>query len=182
MLDQLNESSLTRVWQHAQDKDKTLVIFTSFRDEFSRQDNIKYNKIFASKIKAAGFGYFYVNGFFPENEGTSEETNVKEDSIFAIANNADEGKKLIALCHKLANSRNQDSIIVKEPVDGKSQVYFLDKNKKKIVLSGGLKAGKLGKYYTQLRNKKASNTFIFEGEIDGKGYFQSFREFYQNKT
>ena len=110
-MENINESSLSRVWKHFEDKDTTIVILTSFRDEFGYKDNIATNKKFASEIKKAGFGYFYVNGYFPENEGTEDEVNVKEDSIFCIAKGA-EGKKLIALCHKLANSRNQDSIIV----------------------------------------------------------------------
>lgn len=167
-----NESSLSRVKKHADDDDTTIVIFTAFSDEHSREDNISANKYFASKLKNAGFGYFYVNGYFPENEGKPNETNVKEDSIFAISKN-NKGKQLIDLCHKLANSRNQDSIIVKS----KDGVYFLDKNKNKTILHDGLKVGKIGKYYTQLRNKKTSNTFVFEQVVDGKGYFQLFREY-----
>jgi len=170
----LKESSLSRVWKHNKDKNTTIVIFTAFRDEYSKEDNIKHNKLFASTLKSNGYGYFYVKGYFPENEGTDLEKQVYEESIFVTTNK--KSNELIQLCHKLANSRNQDSIIVKD----QSGVYFLDKNKNRTNL-GELKPGKIGKYYSQLRNKK-NKTFIFESEFDGMGYFESLRNFIENKT
>jgi len=169
----LAESSLTRVWQHFQNQDRTVVMFTAFRDERTHAENIAMNRKFASELKSQKFGYFYVNGFFPENEGTDDEVNVKEDSIFAIANGERQGDALIELAHKLATSANQDSILVKER---SGNVYFLTKSGKHEHLQGSLKPGKLGTFYTQLRNKKRSNTFVFEGIEDGKGFFQSMRE------
>lgn len=169
----LAESSLTRVWQHFTNPDRTVVMFTAFRDERTREENLSMNRKFASELKSQRFGYFYVNGHFPENEGTSDEVDVKEDSIFAIANGEKQGTALIALTHKLAGSANQDSILVKER---SGIVYFLTKSGKKEFMHGNLKPGKLGKYYTQLRNKKKSNTFVFESIEDGKGFFQSMRE------
>ncbi|MBC8389812.1 MAG: hypothetical protein H8E13_17440 [Actinobacteria bacterium] len=169
----LNESSLSRVWQHFNNPEITIVIFTAFRDGVEYEISMKKNKSFAATLKNNKFGYFYVNGYFPENEGTDEEVQVKEDSIFAIARK-NRGNDLIALCHKLANSANQDSIIVKET---SGEIYFLKASGSKDKLSKGtMSAGKLGKYYTQLRNKKVSNTFVFEGITDGKGFFQRYRE------
>ena len=64
----------------------------------------------------------------------------------------------------MANSANQDSIIVKNS-DG--NIYFLKQNGDKQDLGGKMMPGKLGKYYTKLRNKKQSNIFVFESERDG---------------
>ena len=172
-METLNEASLSRVWQHFNDPEKTIVIFTAFRDERTYKENVQMNKKFAAELKKAGFGYFFVDGHFPENEGTEDEVEVKEDSIFAIGN-IKEGQKLINLAHKLANSANQDSIIVKG-TDGK--IFFLDQQGKKDYLQGGLKPGAMGKYYTKLRNKSPSNVFVFESEKDGAGFFKSYREF-----
>ncbi len=169
----LSESSLTRVWQHFTNPDRTVVMFTAFRDERTRDDNLAMNRKFASELKSHKFGFFFINGFFPENEKTDDEVSVKEDSIFAIANGERQGAALIELAHKLANSANQDSILVKERT---GNVYFLTKSGKQEDLRGSLKPGKLGKFYTQLRNKKKSNTFVFESIEDGKGFFQSMRE------
>lgn len=165
----MNESRLTRVWQHFK-SDKTIVIFTAFRDENTYEENNRKNRKFAAILKNSGFGYFFVDGYFPENEGTSDEIQVKENSIFVIAEK-NKGSDLIKLCHELANSAKQDSIIVKES-DG--NIYFLESNGNKEKLNGDMKPGKLGKYYTQLRNKKQSNTFVFENERDGLGYFGSY--------
>lgn len=73
----INEASLSRVWKHFNDKDTTLVIFTAFRDGVKYEDNVRKNKEFAAKLKNAKFGYFYVDGYFPENEGTPEEVDRK---------------------------------------------------------------------------------------------------------
>ena len=165
----LNESSLSRVWQHFK-SDRTVVIFTAFRDENAYEENNRKNRQFAVALKNAGFGYFFVDGYFPENEGTPEEVQAKENSIFAIAEK-NRGNDLIKLCHGLANSAKQESIIVK---DSDGNIYFLEDNDNKETLAGIMKPGKLGKYYTQLRNKKQSNIFVFESERDGLGYFAQY--------
>jgi hypothetical protein len=169
----INESSLGRVFQHFNDVNKVIVILTAFRDENTNKENMKNNKIIASKLKSSGFGYFYVDGYFPENEGTELETQVNETSIFAISE-IEDADKLIKLAHNLANSYNQDSIIVK----CKSDIYFLDKNNNKDYLSkkGKMKIGEIGKFYTKLRNKKISNTFVFENSYTGAGLFKTWRK------
>lgn len=105
-----------RAEKYLNDKITTAVIFTAFRNGINYEDNIKNNKLCAAELKNNKFGYFYVEGYFPENEGTDNE--VKEDFIFAIAN-ANRGQDLISLAHKLANFANQDSIIVKDAKTGK---------------------------------------------------------------
>ena len=170
----IDEASLSRVWKHFKNPDTTIVIFTAFRDEVSKEKSIQKNKKFAAVLKNNGFGYFFVDGYFPENEGTDDEVQVHEDSIFAIASK-NKSNNLINLCHDLANSTNQDSIIVKELDKG---IYFLDSNGTKHELTKGTVTYKeIGKYYTKLRNKKVSNTFVFEGTHFNSGFFQSFREY-----
>ena len=175
-MENINEVKLSRVWQHFK-SDKCIVIFTAFRDERTYEENIRLNKKFAAELKSKKFGYFYVEGHFPENEGTEDEVEVKEDSIFAIASK-EKCKELIDLTHKLANSADQDSIIVK---DSSGEIYFLLKSGKKEVLKGEIKPGKLGKFYTKLRNKSDSNIFVFESERDGKGFTASFREYLEEQ-
>lgn len=178
-MNKINESSLSRVWKHFSDDDTTVVIFTAFRDGVSRKISVQKNKKFAANLKNAGFGYFFVDGYFPENEGTEDEVQVSEDSIFAIADK-NTSRKLIDLCHKLANSENQDSIIVKELDKG---IYFLDKNKKKDSEYLGKQKvtfKEVGKFYTKLRNKKESNLFVFEKTHQRPGFIESFRNYLIN--
>ncbi len=174
-MEKIDESSLSRVHKHFNDEETTVVIFTAFRDGESYKTSVQKNRKFAAKLKNEGYGYFFVDGYFPENEGTEDEVQVKEDSIFAIADR-NKSNDLIQLAHKLANSENQDSIIVKELDKG---IYFLDKNgnkdseflgKQKVTFK------EIGKYYTKLRNK-GNSLFVFEGTHTRPGFIQSYRDF-----
>jgi len=170
---QITEASLSRVWKHFNDKDTTVVILTGFRGDLEKTKNVQRNKKIAGVLKNAGFGYFYVDGFWIENQGTEDEIKVSEDSIFAISTDANKSKELVDLAHKLGNDYNQDAIFAKTPESTK----LIFQNGSEEVLKGGLKPGKLGDFYTQLRTNKKANTFVFEKERDGKGYFKSFSEF-----
>ena len=179
-IEQVDEASLSRVWKHFKDDNTCVVILTAFRDKVSEKDNIKGNKQIASKLKASGFGYFFVEGHYPEiDKKTGKEVNVSETSIFTTSTKAEE-KKLIEICHKLANQYDQDSIIVKE---SSGDLYFLTRNGNKDrnnLDSGKMSAGKIGKYYTRLRNKKETNTFVFESVSYSdlpKGFFGSYRNY-----
>jgi len=172
-LQKLQEASLSRVWQHFNDKNTTAVILTGFRGDKSYEENVRRNKKIAAELRNAGFGYFFVDGYWIENQGTPEEIKVKEDSIFAVTKDPNKSKELIELAHSLANKYNQDAILVKEKTD----VYLLNKDGSKDNLSGSLKPGKMGDFYTQLRNNKKANAFVFESERDALGYFGSFKEY-----
>jgi len=174
-MNKINESSLSRVFKHFNDPNTTVVIFTAFRDGVDRETSVRKNKKFAANLKNAGFGYFFVDGYFPENAGTEDEVQVSEDSIFAIANK-NTSRKLIDLAHNLANSENQDSIIVKELDKG---IYFLDKDGKKTSLTKGkIKFSEIEKFYTKLRHKNPKNNlFVFEGTHQQKGFISRFRDY-----
>lgn len=176
-MNNINESSLSRVWQHFKDKNTTVVILTGFRGDLEKSKNTQRNKAIAADLKNAGYGYFYVDGYWIENKGTKEERKVSEDSIFAITTNLNKSNDLVQLAHKLGNKYNQDAIFAKTPKEVK--LIFKDGSSEK--LTGGLKPGKLGDFYTKLRNNKKSNTFVFEKERDGKGFFTSFKEYIQEK-
>ena len=172
----IDEASLSRVFKHFNDPNTTVVIFTAFRDGVDKETNVRKNKKFAAELRKAGFGYFFVTGHFVENEGTEDEVEVTEDSIFAIADK-NKSQKLINLCHELANQANQDSIIVKELDKG---IYFLTKDGKKIMLSKGkIKFSDVDKFYTVLRHKNPkTNQFVFEGAYHLKtGFAFSLRKY-----
>lgn len=173
---QINEASLSRVWKHFNDENTTVIILTGFRGDLEKDKNIQRNKAIAGELKNAGYGYFYVDGYWIENQGTEDEIKVSEDSIFAINTDTNKSKSFIELGHKLANKYNQDAIFVKTP----EKVYLKFKDGSEEELKGGLKPGKLGDFYTQLRNNKKANTFVFESERDGLGYFASFKEYLKN--
>ena len=180
---ELNEVKLGRVLQHFQ-SDRTVVILTGFRGDKSRKENIQRNKNIASKLRKAGFGFFYVDGYWIENKGTAYEEKVSEDSIFAIAEPT-RAKELIELAHKIANNFDQDAIFVDEIkgslenknfVKSGEEVYLYYANGKKEKLDSTFKPDKIGDFYTQLRGKGKNHSFVFESERVGKGYFASLVE------
>ena len=164
----INETSLSRVWQHFKN-DNTVVIMTAFRGDKTYQENLTNNKKVANIFKSNKFGYFFVDGYWIENKGENDEMKVSEDSIFVITEPS-RSDELIDLAFKEAKRYNQDAIFVKT----KDDVYLYFKDGSKSKLTGGLQPGKVGDFYTQLRNNKESNTFVFESARENYGFFGNY--------
>lgn len=161
----LNEASLSRVWQHAE-SDRPIALLTAFRGEYDREQNIRRNKELAATIRKLGYGYFFVDGYWIENEGTPEEVHVAEDSIFVIAPEGSD-EKFRSQMQELGNKYNQDGVLVKDK-DG-AKIYNKDGSSFDI---GVLKPGKAAQIYTRLRNNKKADSFVFESERDDLGWLQ----------
>lgn len=168
-MNNINESSLSRVWQHVQG-DRPVALITAFRGEFTYDDNVVRNKELASTLRGLGYGFFFVDGAWIENEGTDQEKHVSEDSLFVIGNSGDDEsfkENIISLGAKY----NQDAVLIKT-VDG---IKLYDKTGDDFMQFSNLSAGKLGSVYTKMRNNKKSNTFMFESERDDSGWLSRMR-------
>ncbi len=89
----LKETTLSRVFRHFQNKKIPVGIITAFRDEFEYGQNVKRNKVLASKIKKARYGFVYVDGHWKEKDkDTGELVDVNEDSILVVGSENDSGK------------------------------------------------------------------------------------------
>jgi hypothetical protein len=161
---QIQEASLSRVWQHTQ-SDRPIALLTAFRGEYDREENVRRNKQLAATIRKLGYGFFFVDGYWIENQGTPEELHVSEDSLFVIAPEGSD-EKFRQQMIELGGKFNQDGVLVKDK-DG-AKVY--DKSGGVMFDVGELKPGKASEIYTKLRNNKKSNTFVFEGERDDIGF------------
>lgn len=159
----LNESSLSRVWNHFTDPNRSVAILTAFRGDYTYEENVNRNKTLAADIRKEGYGFFYVDGYWIENQGTDEERHVSEDSIFVVAPASDTG--FANKMHELGNQFNQDAVLVKD----NKNTRIVNKDGSEIEL-GNMQPGKLGAMYTRLRNNKKSNTFVFEAERDDMGF------------
>lgn len=159
----INESSLSRVWQHFNNPDKSVALLTAFRGNNTYEENVARNRALAAKIRSAGYGFFYVDGFWIENEGTDQEQKVKEDSLFVIAPGKD--AKFADTIHELGNEYQQDAVLVKDAAG--IRLIYGDGQEIKL---NTLNPGALGSMYTKLRNNKKTNTFIFTEERDEVGF------------
>lgn len=164
----INESSLSRVWQHAK-SDRPFALFTAFRNEVSddekerRNINVTRNKEAANILRSVGYGYFFVDGYWIENEGTEDEVEVAEDSIFVIGD-ADKEEKFVKLIVALGKEYNQDAVLIKTS----EGVHLYNQAGRKIADIGTLVPGKMGDIYTKLRGK--NQTFVFEAERSDSGF------------
>lgn len=157
----LNESSLSRVWQHFTDPNSQAAILTAFRgpNECTYEQNLERNKILTSYLRKYGYGYIFVEGHWVENQGTEDEIQVKESSVLV---NAGKNKQdFVKNIHALGNKFNQDAVLVKDP--NGTRLIFKDGSTQDI---GTLQPGKMGTMYSRLRNNKATNTFVFESESE----------------
>ena len=159
----LTETSLSRVWQHFNDPDRNVAILTAFRGEYDHDENVKRNRTLAAQIRQLGYGFFFVDGYWIENQGSPDEKHVSEDSIFVIApaNKSNFAEQM----HKLGNEYNQDAVLVKD--QDSVRLIFKDGGEQEL---GNLQPGKLAQAYTKLRTNKRSNTFVFESERDDLGW------------
>jgi hypothetical protein len=152
--DILRESSLSMIWQHS-NSEIPIGIITAFRNEHTEKQNIQRNKELAAKVKIAGYGYFYIDGYWIENQGTDKEVHVSEKSIFIIGNEKDNGK-LKGLLKKWMKEYNQDAAILK---DENSDDFELINNDGSMIKIGKFSPYKIAQAYSKL---KKDRTFVFE--------------------
>jgi hypothetical protein len=161
MTDTLQEASLSRVWQHSQDPGTEFAILTAFRGEYPYEENTQRNRSLAADLRDQGYGFFYLDGYWVENEGTDQERRVKEDSIFTINRRA---KDFAATIHRLGNRYDQEAVVVKDSRG--TRLIFKDGTEQSL---GQLRPGAMGTIYSQLRHRRGA-TFVFESERDDLGW------------
>lgn len=161
----IQETSLSRVWQHVNNKDIPIAILTAFRFEYTKikpngdkdqSVNVKRNIQLALEFKNAGFGYFYLDGFWIENKGTANEQHVSEDSIFVVGKKGDDSLLQIAIVQ--AKKYNQDAIIYKHV--GSTEILGVQSDGTEHSY-GKFSPDKIGQAYSKLRNR-GNRTFVFE--------------------
>lgn len=160
----ISEASLSRVWRHIDNDDTIVGIFSAFRGENSLEKNLSNNKIAASKLRSAGYGFFFVDGFWVETTATGEDVHVKEDAIFATAP-ASQEEEFTHLVKSIGEEFNQQAVIIKNS----SGIILHDLKDGSTMDLGKMYPGRMGTMYTKLKNNKRTNTFVFESErLEGK--------------
>lgn len=167
----LNESSLSRVYQHTQEHDfGTITAFRYARDcgkgeVYTKSENLQRNKSLLSKLQAKGYGVTAIKGSYIENYGSSNQKEVGENS-FLVVDLKDKGslrKDLLALGEEF----EQDSIIFGKA--GKAGV-LIGTNKcpegypgyHKEAVQGGAVFGKDGQFLSRVRGRP----FVFKEGVE----------------
>lgn len=148
---EINHSSLGRILQHTQNVNRSFATITAFRTEDDIKTNKANTKKLAGEVRSAGYGYFWVKGFWKSSDTGKE---YKEDSIF-IVGNENEGDKLKSHVKKWIRKYGQEAAVFKP--EGKDMGYLLWQNGK-LEKIGKFKPHTIGDAYSRLRN---THTYTF---------------------
>lgn len=98
----LNESSLSRIWQYVEDKNKQFGVMSAFRGKLNAKDNEIRHKELKDVVRKMGYGFIELKGGYEEESGIVEEKSLFIPSISK--------KELMDLGQKY----EQDSVIFKD--------------------------------------------------------------------
>lgn len=144
----INEASIGRAYRHLKNDEIPVGFITAFRGgQENREENIRRNKHLAAQVRKAGYGYFFLDGGWIENQGTPEEIAVEEDSIFIVGNRNDNGK-LKGLLQKWMKEYDQDGVLLKP--EGESDVHLLLNNGEDINI-GSFSVGRAAEGFSRIR-------------------------------
>lgn len=178
MKHELNEASISRLWKHTQERN--IGIVTAFRGRYTKQENLKRNAQLRNDIRAAGYGFYTIEGHYIEGYGSETSKDVKEQSFLVIGDKGDDSGRLKGFLKKAGAKYNQDSIFYKKfddtavligtqskDEDGNA-VTFPGKNTEFTV--GKFQPMKMGQFYSKMRGKP----FVFESYEEAQGFFEKW--------
>lgn len=178
MKHELNEASIARLWKHTQERN--IGIVTAFRGRYTKQENLKRNAQLRNDIRAAGYGFYTIEGHYIEGYGSEASKDVKEQSFLVIGDKGDDSGRLKGFLKKVGAKYNQDSIFYKKfddtavligtqskDEDGNS-VTFPGKNTEFSV--GKFQPMKMGQFYSKMKGKP----FVFESYEEAQGFFEKW--------
>jgi hypothetical protein len=162
----LKEASLSRIWKHIE-AGRPFGMLTAFRGNkdnidpmIHRRNNLAKNKQLEAAIRAAGYGFFRMEGHYIEGYGTDAAEDVKEQSFFVIG---DEDVDTFKLFLKKQGQRfDQDSIFFFDPdkqkgfLIGTNHTGYPGFNKEESV--GKWHPSKVGEFYSKMKR----SVFVFE--------------------
>jgi hypothetical protein len=157
----LDETSLSRVYAHW--KDRGFAILSADRGERTPQENKRWRKQLKKAIRADGFGFVPIDGFWYEDHG-GKQVKVSERS-FLVPNRGGEVEGIerlrdgVTRWGRLDRSNPQESVILVSPG---GPVEFIDPTNGRVSFTlARFAPGKVADIYSGLR--KRSGTFVFEG-------------------
>jgi hypothetical protein len=183
---QLDEASLVRLYQHT--LDRNIGIVTAFRGRYTKSENLSRNSNLQADIRAAGFGFYRMEGHYIEGFGSELSKDVKEQSFLVIGDKGNDNGKLKGLLKKLGNKYNQDSILYKsfdnknamligtqaEDEDG-NEVEFPGFGKEISV--GEFKPMKVSQFYSKMKGKP----FVFESYGAQMTWMEAYAQYILSK-
>jgi hypothetical protein len=156
----LTETSLTRIWQHMTNLEQESGILSAEKGKYRDQPKVNAERTFelAGKVRAAGFGYSYVEGHYVEPEGAVVETSV---AIFGGTNG-----KLKGYLRRWREEYEQDSVLYKP--EGTTHAFLLFSDGRETDI-GTFHANRAGEFMTKLKGRPG--TFVIESAFGNLNFF-----------
>jgi len=172
----INESSLSRVWEHMEKHDTGTI--TAFRsasecnqgEPFSKSDNKKRNKSLQAKLNSLRYGVTKVKGSYIEDYDTPQAKEVGEDVFFVV--DLDDKGNLEKDLKKLGEEFEQDSILFVPKGGDESRLVGTNKCPNgypgygKVVSYKHRNIGKSGEFFTRVKGRP----FMFGECADPNAY------------
>lgn len=161
MTQQINESSLARVYAHT--KNRNVGIISADRGENTAEENQAKNQQLQQDLRERGYGFVKIRGRYIENYKTDQENPVDENSILVVGDVGDDGGKLLGHLKELGAKYNQDSILHKShdsedaKLHGTKEGGWPGLGKEESV--GEFHPARAGEFHTVM---KGGRTFAFE--------------------
>ena len=153
------KQSLSRVWKHSQNG---FFMMSSFRGQFSLEDNLKRHEQLKKSLKQKKLGFFEIDGTYKYDDGHTES----ELSLFVpFRSDIYSFEEFEKIALELGKKFNQESVLVKYPVDeGNEAVLLYSDSAKKDVIGTNVGYDKVSFAYSKLRKgSHKDRTFIIEG-------------------
>jgi hypothetical protein len=183
---ELNEATLVRLYRHT--TDRNIGIISAFRGRYTKQENMKRSSDLESLIRAAGFGFYRLEGHYIEGYGSEQSKDVKERSYLIIGNKGDDSGNLKGFLRKMGGKFNQDSVLYK-PFDSKAAVLIgtqaQDEDGNAVEFPGMGKEFSVGEFkpmkVNQFYSKMKGKPFVFESYGIQKTWFEAFADYIRSK-
>ena len=182
----LNEASLIRLYQHT--VERNIGIITAYRGRYPTSENKRRNSVLQADIRAAGFGFYRVEGHYIEGYGSDVSKDVKEQCFLVIGDKGNDDGKLKGLMKKWGAKYNQDSIFYKSFDEKAVLIGTQSKDEDgnpvefpglgKEVSVGVYKPMKMGQFYSKMKGKP----FVFESYGIPKTWIEMYAEYLQHKV
>ena len=150
----LYESSLSRIWQHAQ---RGYFTISAFRDEYGLEENLKRHKSLKNDVRSANLGFFEIDGSYVYDNGDISS----ELSLFIPYTDIYSVEEFRDVAIRLGKKYNQESILLFLPEVG-GWFYYMDGRKEKVGDITSL--DKFKKFFSALRKgSHKGRRFVVEG-------------------
>lgn len=165
----ITEASLGRIMQHAgYAKEVGFAILTSWRQNFSKKENLVRFKELKGELRGLGLGFNVLNGHWQECQDptVSYDDCPEEELVDAIEPSLFVTGIDLATSQRLGNQYDQDAVVFAGPdTDGQTTLIFRDGGRMNL---GEFSPMSIGQAYSEMKNGRSFRFEYLEWPTQGR--------------